>query len=336
MKKCTQCGEIKPLVEFNTRKNKTGRVPFPECKVCGNARNKANYEKNREAVIARTIEYNRVHRDQINSRTRSKNSTSVEEITAGKKTCKKCGGEKTIQAGEYWKCKPCNDISNKNTYDQNRDAVLAHKKAYREENLYHMTALSKANYARNRESKLAYNKRYMKENWEKQLPRILAKNATRRANKVRATPKWANQSKIQELYVQRDLIQKATCVAHTVDHWVPLNSPNACGLHWEGNLRVITDDENSRKSNLYWPDMWDYGYGTELPQPVNNEWVGMPEFVQEEQKPYSQITIRIANADDLKEFSELIEQKLTDKTKSIWYPELTRGANSKKRWCDES
>lgn len=67
-----------------------------------------------------------------------------------------------------------------------------------------------------------------------------------------------------------------------------------------------------------------------------NHWKDMPEFVQEKQKPYSQIIFRFNNEEDLQEFSKLIGQKLTNKTKSAWHPELIRGLNSNKRYSDES
>lgn len=66
------------------------------------------------------------------------------------------------------------------------------------------------------------------------------------------------------------------------------------------------------------------------------EWQGMPEFVQEKQEPYAKIIFRFRNEEDLQEFAKMIGQKLTKKTKSAWHPELVRGANSSKRYSDES
>ncbi len=65
-------------------------------------------------------------------------------------------------------------------------------------------------------------------------------------------------------------------------------------------------------------------------------WDEMPEFIQEKKEPFSKIIIRFENENDLLRFSELIGQKLTKKTKSIWHPKLVRGINSKKRYVNES
>lgn len=66
-----------------------------------------------------------------------------------------------------------------------------------------------------------------------------------------------------------------------------------------------------------------------------DEWHNMPEFNQQKQEPFSKIIIRFANEDDLNEFADMIGQKLTPKTKSIWHPKLTRGINSNKRYSNE-
>jgi hypothetical protein len=68
-----------------------------------------------------------------------------------------------------------------------------------------------------------------------------------------------------------------------------------------------------------------------------NEWQDMPEFIQSEtDKPYAQIIFRFANENDLQEFSKIIDQKLTNKTKSCWYPQIERGLNANKIYVYES
>jgi len=65
-------------------------------------------------------------------------------------------------------------------------------------------------------------------------------------------------------------------------------------------------------------------------------WKDMPEFEQEKKEPFSKLTIRFETQEDLEDFSKLIGQKLTPKTKSIWYPKLIRGKDQHKRYVDET
>ena len=60
-----------------------------------------------------------------------------------------------------------------------------------------------------------------------------------------------------------------------------------------------------------------------------DHWQNMPEFEQKKQEPYAKIIFRFETEEDLNEFSELIEQKLTSNTKSAWHPEKERGAETR-------
>ena len=64
-------------------------------------------------------------------------------------------------------------------------------------------------------------------------------------------------------------------------------------------------------------------------------WKGMPEFVQEDNPPHKKIIVSFRNEEDYEEFAKLIGQKLTDKTKSIWFPKLDIDDNALKRWIEE-
>lgn len=65
-----------------------------------------------------------------------------------------------------------------------------------------------------------------------------------------------------------------------------------------------------------------------------SHWVGMPEFVQRQVKPFSKIIVRFESEEDLNDFAELIGQKLTPKTKSIWHPHKPHRLPEKKVWRD--
>ena len=50
------------------------------------------------------------------------------------------------------------------------------------------------------------------------------------------------------------------------------------------------------------------------------EWEGMPEFVQESAEPIQKIVVNFATREDVQKFAELTGYKLSDKSRSIWFP----------------
>ena len=67
-----------------------------------------------------------------------------------------------------------------------------------------------------------------------------------------ATPKWISKEQkltIRNLYLQAMKLTRITGERYVVDHIVPLISDEVCGLHVPWNLRVITQEENLKKSN---------------------------------------------------------------------------------------
>jgi len=73
---------------------------------------------------------------------------------------------------------------------------------------------------------------------------------------------------------------------------------------------------------------------TQYDKEWKKHWKEMPEFEQEENKPFKTIYLHFRNEKDYEEFAELINQKLTDQTKSIWYPKLDVTKNSLLRWIE--
>jgi len=69
--------------------------------------------------------------------------------------------------------------------------------------------------------------------------------AKRNANKLLATPSWANLDAINTIYI------KASILGLEVDHIIPLQGKNVCGLHVEYNLQLLSKSENSRKGNSH-------------------------------------------------------------------------------------
>lgn len=74
---------------------------------------------------------------------------------------------------------------------------------------------------------------------------------------------------------------------------------------------------------------------SEIQEKWEGEWAGMPEFVQEDLQPFQQIIVSFEKRADMDAFAKLVNQKLTYKTKSIWYPAADLANNTNKRYVVE-
>lgn len=64
-------------------------------------------------------------------------------------------------------------------------------------------------------------------------------------------------------------------------------------------------------------------------------WGGMPEYNADNLHPVKQLTVNFQTEEDMREFEKLVGQKLTMKTKSIWYPKRETISSNLLRWVDE-
>lgn len=159
--------------------------------------------------------------------------------------------------------------------DQNYDKIRIKQKIYRENNKerrneqskrwWHLTKerrklVSRAYRERCREILNDKKRKYYLENkenlkrkslqWRKlNKSKINAINANCRAQKIKATPKWAKQHVIELYYYFAKLIELKTGKRVHVDHIYPLKSKDVCGLHCENNLRLMWAVDNIKKSN---------------------------------------------------------------------------------------
>ena len=112
----------------------------------------------------------------------------------------------------------------KKSYDANPDKYRKRTRCWRENNLEAAKAKLRS--------------------WQKNNPAAVnAHNGKRRAMRLHATPKWADDKKMKAIY------EKARRLGMHVDHILPLNSDFICGLHVHGNLQLLTPSQNISKGN---------------------------------------------------------------------------------------
>lgn len=102
------------------------------------------------------------------------------------------------------------------------------------------------NYLKNHEQNKAIRRAYVKAN-----PEIYAHNTKKyEIAKKNATPKWLTASDKIEIRWASDIARewtKARGKRYEVDHIVPIQGKNVCGLHVPWNLTIITSTENKMK-----------------------------------------------------------------------------------------
>ena len=114
-------------------------------------------------------------------------------------------------------------------------------KEYRAENAEQIRRYAKQYYERNKDR--------LKEYREENRARYDAHCRARQARQYKATPPWACIESISLKYKERNAMSALTGIPHHVDHVIPLNGDNVCGLHVQNNLRVIPARDNMRKKN---------------------------------------------------------------------------------------
>lgn len=95
--------------------------------------------------------------------------------------------------------------------------------------------------------------REYKRAWKQRNPDYVQVIVNSRRRRLRnAAPPWLTEThkrQIREMYIAARELTKRTGVKHVVDHVIPLQSQEVCGLHVPWNLQILTHIENSSKGN---------------------------------------------------------------------------------------
>lgn len=190
------------------------------------------------------------------------------------KKCKKCSKNKSLEEfsinskqkdGRATYCKLCfneyyksyrkinlnkKKLSEKLYYDKNREDILVKKRVYRKDNNEKIKIKKKVFYNSNKSSINARTK-----DWREKNPgQVKANNIKRLVREIKATPKWLTKEQMEEINAFYFLSKELAWLnqdgkPHHVDHIIPLQGKNVCGLHVPWNLQLLSAKDNMIKGN---------------------------------------------------------------------------------------
>jgi hypothetical protein len=218
---CVKCGEV--FQKWKATANTT------LCDVCVGRKCAAEWAKK--------------NRSRINKRRSDSLVRKLVDHTVVCSLCAKSFNRRRKTAGPA-RCKPCRDDIKRAEWRKNnpeRNRQIARSAYWR--NIEKQKARNVANREKNRD-------RYRR--WRlRNLAHKAAKERARQAAKIQRTPVWADTAAIEKFYLEARRLTEETGIRYHVDHIIPLNGKNVCGLHVENNLQVIPMVDNIRKSNRF-------------------------------------------------------------------------------------
>jgi hypothetical protein len=193
------------------------------CSKCKEEKLLCNFSKN--------IDSKDRHRPDCKNCVRKRNDLNKEKIAAKRASYYQANKNKIAESDALY-------------YQANKEQIAEYYKSNKER-----ISLKKAEYQKANKDKIALRmSKYQKDNKDK----INAHSAKRRAAKLKATPCWLTESdfeQIKQFYTLALTLEIATGEKYHVDHIIPLQGKNVCGLHVPWNLQVLPAIENKSKSN---------------------------------------------------------------------------------------
>jgi len=178
--------------------------------------------------------------------------------------CIKCGS--TNRSEKSGSCLSCKAARGRAYYEANKEKKIAYymvnkekiatqKRKYHIENREKRNAYMRGYIAKHRDTLSERSRKWYaqhKEQAKEQHRKWCQDNRTKvnsyaskyRATKLKAIPLWADLEEIKDFY--------AKCPnGYVVDHIIPLQGKNVCGLHVSTNLQYLTQSENCQKGNKF-------------------------------------------------------------------------------------
>jgi hypothetical protein len=226
MKECIECNTLKSLEDYPKRKSSKDGTRN-QCIVCHKLKIKASSRKryldNKDFYVQKGIAYRKNNPEYHNKYNKLHYIKNKERLN--KQTTEWAKNNKTtikaIQARYYQnnitKLRLVSKIKQRYQYKTNRDVLLKRMSEWSKNNL---------------DKKAMHNNK-------------------RRADKLNATPDWSEKDKISIVYKKARELGRLLGCSMEVDHCIPLNNPDVCGLHVWYNLQILEKSINCSKSNKF-------------------------------------------------------------------------------------
>ena len=219
---------------------------MPVCKTCDTEKSVEDFHKSptckgghrpvcRQCVAVSVKVYKAANREKILEQKRQERVRDKEIIAAR-------------NAKYYVDNKEKRSAKQRSWYERNKESVKARAKAWADANPERAKATKRKNKLSRPET--------VKAEYQRNKHQYFARAASRRVTVKQATPVWADQNEIAEMFIIAGKLNSffTKPVVH-VDHVVPLNSKLVCGLHTPANLQILSAKANLAKRNRHWPDM---------------------------------------------------------------------------------
>jgi hypothetical protein len=174
--------------------------------------------------------------------------------------------DKNSKDQRSYSCKECAKQRSRSWHHQNQDKAKKQSKTYRQKNkqklqeqqkIYtklHQTTIKLYKqkwWLQNKNKLLEKRKEYGSWHRLNNLDKYAAKESFRRAMKMQRIPAWADKKDILKFYELARKKTQETNIQYHVDHIIPLQGKNVCGLHVENNLQILSAQDNLIKGNRY-------------------------------------------------------------------------------------
>ena len=243
-KKCSQCKEIKDVKNYWWREDQQNYRA--NCIECCSKHRKKYYKKHKKRLLEYWKEYRKINREEILKK--SKENYYQNDGAKQRRIWRSKNPLRDRKTNKKWRLNNPNKV--KANYKKSwqkiiKDPIL-HEKIKQQVRLRMSAPKAKLGQRKSFRKHFNANRSYYKNKSKKHYldnkTCYYIRSAKRRALKLKAIPKWANLEKIKEIYLKRKK-------GYHVDHIIPLQGKNVCGLHVENNLQCLKAKYNLSKGN---------------------------------------------------------------------------------------